>query len=73
MINKDKEGRITDCHFLQTSGRRLTCKALVDFYNAADPRDQCGACPFYKTDKEFNEGWKRRRCDAKYMCFREAI
>lgn len=73
MIIKDEEGRITDCHFFKPGGRRPTCTALVDFYNAANLKDQCGECPFYKTDAEFDEGWKRRRCDAEYMRFREAI
>lgn len=73
MIVKDDEGRIVNCHFLKTTGRRPSCAALVDFYNAADLHDQCGICPFYKTDAEFDAGWKRRRSGAEEAYFREAV
>ena len=73
MNKRDDDGRLIDCHFLKTSGRRPSCAALVDFYNAAIPNDQCGKCPFFKTDAEFEEGWKRRRTDAVKAKFREAV
>ncbi|MBQ3426486.1 MAG: hypothetical protein IJH37_05000 [Clostridia bacterium] len=63
MMNKDENGFARSCHFLRTDKRRPQCSALVDFYNAADLHDQCGNCPFFKTDDEFNAGWNNRRSD----------
>ena len=73
MNKRDEEGRLLDCHFLKMTGRKPSCAALVDFYNAENPKDKCGLCPFFKTDAEFDEGWKRRRTDAVNAKFREAV
>lgn len=60
---KDEMGIRRDCHFCMQRGTRVTCTALEEFYNETDKTDLCGKCPFYKTDKEFWDGWRRRGRD----------
>lgn len=55
----DVKGR-TDCHFFKDNGIRQSCQALRDFYNAHDPDDACGKCPFFKTDEEWRKGREKR-------------
>lgn len=62
MENKDELGRRRDCHFCVTGSRKIFCSVLKEFYNIdKDGFDLCGKCPFYKTDKEFLEGWSKRK------------
>ncbi len=56
----DKYGRRLGCHFYSNNGSRVSCTALRSFYNEDDNKNQCGSCPFFKTDEEFMEGWNRR-------------
>lgn len=54
----------TECHFCSVKKSSIVCMALTDFYNAEKPekeRDLCGGCPFFKTEREFWDGWKRRK------------
>lgn len=49
-----------DCHFYKSHNDKASCQALRDFYNANDPEDICGKCPFFKTDEEYIKGRERR-------------
>ncbi len=51
--NKDQFGRRSDCYFYRRENKRIVCGALIGFYNSAEHYDQCGSCPFFKTEKEF--------------------
>lgn len=53
----DSCGRRTDCYFYKNVNGRVGCRALTDFYNVEDSENQCGKCPFYKTETEFKSGW----------------
>lgn len=58
----DFHGRKIECHFFSFR-REPTCTVLRDFYNADKPEMShrlCENCPFYKTNEEFREGFKRR-------------
>ncbi len=53
----DSCGRRTTCYFYKNVNGNPNCRALTDFYNVENEKNQCGNCPFYKTEKEFKEGW----------------
>lgn len=63
MTMKDDMGRRRDCHFCMERGTKITCTALEEFYNETDKTDLCGKCPFFKTETEFWDGWRRRGRD----------
>lgn len=56
-LERDKRGRIRECHFCECRHKNYYCNALENFYNAQDKNDMCGRCPFFKTDEEFMKGW----------------
>ncbi len=59
--NKNLQAVRTDCHFCSVKKSRISCMVLKDFYNAENPDkkdDLCGNCPFFKTEKEFWDGWR---------------
>ncbi len=62
-VNKDLRGRRLDCHFCTTRKNTVVCSVLKEFYNADKFEDDnlCGDCPFFKTEKEFWDGWKKGR------------
>ncbi len=53
----DSYGRRLACYFYKNVNGRPSCRALIGFYNAEDVRNQCGNCPFFKTEAEFKSGW----------------
>ena len=62
MEMKDNLGRRRDCHFCTNGTRKVSCSVLKDFYNIEnDLTDQCGECPFFKTEEQFRAGWSKRR------------
>ena len=52
----DKFGRHSGCCFYRRENKRIVCAALTEFYNHDDHYDQCGKCPFFKTEEEFIAG-----------------
>lgn len=59
----DLMGRKLDCHFCAQRKNTLICSVLKEFYNADNPRngDLCGECPFFKTEEEFWDGFRKGR------------
>ncbi len=58
-LERDKRGRIRECHFCISKNKNYVCTALEKFYNFEDKENMCGNCPFFKTDEEFMKGWRK--------------
>lgn len=53
----DSCGRRTNCYFYKITNGNVSCRALTDFYNVENINNQCGNCPFFKTETEFKSKW----------------
>ncbi len=58
-LERDKRGRLRECHFCVSKYKNYVCTALEKFYNFEDKTNMCGNCPFFKTDEEFLKGWRK--------------